>query len=90
MPALENLPEANASGNVPAGGSLGELGNIAGVDFDAYRLVFFHTALMQALFSGFVAGKMGEGKIRDRAKHATSMLAIAYIVFLALQFFLHP
>ncbi|WP_435153307.1 type II secretion system F family protein [Haladaptatus sp. DFWS20] len=90
MPALENLPEANAGDNVPAGGSLGGLGNIAGVDFDAYRLVFFHTALMQALFSGFVAGKMGEGKIRDGAKHATAMLAIAYVVFLALQFFLHP
>ncbi|MFB9804282.1 type II secretion system F family protein [Haladaptatus pallidirubidus] len=88
MPALENLPAANAGGNVPAGGSLGGLGNIADVDFDAYRLVFFHTALMQALFSGFVAGKMGEGTVRDGAKHATAMFAIAYVVFLVLQYLL--
>ncbi|SIR02524.1 flagellar protein FlaJ [Haladaptatus litoreus] len=86
MPALESLPEANAGSNAPTGGNLGGLGNIAGVDFDAYRLVFFHTALMQALFSGFVAGKMGEGKIRDGAKHATAMFAIAYVVFLVLQY----
>jgi len=46
--------------------------------------VFFHTALVQGLFSGLVAGKMGEGSVRDGAKHATVLVTIAYVVFLVL------
>ncbi len=84
IPALENLPASNTGGNTPTGSSLGGLGNIEAVDIDAYTLVFFHTALVQAVFSGFVAGKMGEGKVKDGAKHAAILLAIAYVVFLVL------
>ncbi|WP_266076590.1 type II secretion system F family protein [Haladaptatus caseinilyticus] len=84
VPALENLPGASAHDGASTGGSLGGLGTLESVDIDAYTLVFFHTALMQAVCSGFVAGKMGEGKTRDGAKHATAMLAIAYLVFLLL------
>ncbi len=54
------------------------------VDKAAYALVFFHTALVQALFSGFIAGQLGEGTIKDGAKHAAGMLAIAYVAFLLL------
>ncbi|WP_227376471.1 type II secretion system F family protein [Haladaptatus halobius] len=88
VPALKNLPSADAGGSGPIG--IGGLGNVAAVDIDAYTLVFFHTALVQALFSGFVAGKMGEGSVKDGAKHATAMFAIAYVVFLALEHVVHP
>mgnify|MGYP000038298283 CR=1 FL=1 len=54
------------------------------VDKAAYALVFFHTALVQAVFSGFIAGQLGEGTIKDGAKHAAGMLAIAYVAFLLL------
>ncbi|MFB6164827.1 MAG: type II secretion system F family protein [Haloarculaceae archaeon] len=50
----------------------------------AYTLVFFHTALVQAVLSGFIGGQIGEGSIRDGAKHATIMLGIAYVLFLLL------
>ncbi len=83
VPALQNLASGNASGS-PVG--IGGLGNIGAVNIHAYTVVFFHTALVQAVFSGFVAGKMGEGKVRDGAKHATVMLAIAYITFLVIEF----
>jgi len=50
----------------------------------AYTLVFFHTALVQAVLSGFIGGQIGEGSIKDGAKHAAVMLAVAYVVFLVL------
>jgi len=50
----------------------------------AYTLVFFHTALAQAVLSGFIGGQIGEGSIKDGAKHAAIMLTLAYIVFLVL------
>jgi archaeal flagellar protein FlaJ len=87
VPALQDLPVGNGAGG-PVG--VGGLGNVAAVDIRAYTVVFFHTALAQAIVSGFVAGKMGEGTLRDGAKHATAMLAIAYVVFLFLQYAIHP
>ncbi|MFW6017421.1 MAG: type II secretion system F family protein [Halapricum sp.] len=54
------------------------------VDKAAYALAFFHTALVQAVFSGFIAGQLGEGTLKDGAKHAATMLAIAYVAFLLL------
>ena len=50
----------------------------------AYTLVFFHTAIVQAIFSGFIAGQLGEGSLKDGAKHAAILLAIAYGCFLLL------
>lgn len=49
---------------------------------DRYMLILFHTAVVQAFVSGFVAGQMSEMNIRRGAKHVTIMLAIAYGTFL--------
>jgi flagellar protein FlaJ len=49
---------------------------------DKYTLVLYHAAMVQAVCSGLVAGKMGSGSIRDGAKHVAVMLGIAYAVFL--------
>lgn len=45
---------------------------------DARRL-FFHMSIVQALFSGLVAGKMGEGTISAGLKHSVILLASGYI-----------
>jgi flagellar protein FlaJ len=47
-----------------------------------YTTVMYHAMMVQALVSGLVAGKMGEGSVMDGAKHVTVMLIIAYAVFL--------
>jgi flagellar protein FlaJ len=44
--------------------------------------VFFHTALVQAVCSGFIAGQLGEGTLKDGAKHAAVLLALAYVAFI--------
>ena len=57
---------------------------IGDVDQAAYTLVFFHAALIQAVCAGFIAGQLGEGTLRDGAKHAAIMLTIAYVAVLLL------
>jgi flagellar protein FlaJ len=80
---IPNLPtDAAAPTTGPA--STGPLSGISEVDTEAYTLLFFHTSLVQAVCSGLVAGQMGEGSVRNGAKHATVLLAVAYAVFLLL------
>jgi flagellar protein FlaJ len=50
----------------------------------AYTLVFFHTALIQAVLSGLIGGQIGEGTVRDGVKHAFVMLSVAYLAFVLL------
>ncbi|NHN58329.1 MULTISPECIES: type II secretion system F family protein [Halorussus] len=80
---IPNLPTDAATSTGSAVGG-GPLANISSVDTDAYTLLFFHAALVQSVCSGLVAGQMGEGSVRNGAKHAAVMLAIAYGVFLVL------
>ncbi|GAD52987.1 hypothetical protein MBEHAL_1747 [Halarchaeum acidiphilum MH1-52-1] len=67
-----------------AGQSIGSIGQLTDEKKAAYSLLFFHTALVQAICSGFVAGQMSETDVRSGAKHAFVMLAIAYAIFLFL------
>ena len=57
---------------------------LGGVDKAAYTLVFFHTALIQAVLTGFIGGQLGEGTLKDGAKHAAVLLGVAYVAFLVL------
>ncbi|MBN1331138.1 MAG: type II secretion system F family protein [Candidatus Heimdallarchaeota archaeon] len=55
---------------------------------DSYMILFLHMTLIEGLFSGLVAGKMGEGKSKSGLKHSTIMVAIgwvAYKIFIELQ-----
>ena len=83
---IPNLPTEAVS--APAGGAdspvgtSGPLSGIGDVNVEGYSLLFFHASLVQALFSGLLAGQMGEGSIKNGAKHATILLIIAYAFFL--------
>jgi flagellar protein FlaJ len=83
---VPNIPESSPVGGsslqgVGGGGTFGDFG---GVDQTAYTLTFFHALLIQALCAGFVAGQLGEGSLRDGAKHAAIMLAMGYFLFIFL------
>jgi flagellar protein FlaJ len=43
------------------------------------RTLFFHMSVIQALFSGLVAGKMGEGTVSAGLKHSVILLAAGYL-----------
>ena len=77
----------NATNNAPGVGNFGgDLGidPVQGEEKDKYTLVLYHAAMVQAICSGLVAGEMGEGSIRDGAKHVAIMLAVVYAVFLVI------
>jgi flagellar protein FlaJ len=85
VPSLpEAVPTPSADQTNRLGVSADQFTRFGQVDKAAYTLVFFHTALIQAVCSGFIAGQLGNGSLRDGAKHAAAMLAIAYVVFLVL------
>ncbi|MFO7925214.1 MAG: type II secretion system F family protein [Halobacteriota archaeon] len=74
---IPSLPDMSALGE---GASAMPIAGFGGTDRDAYRLAFFHTALIQSGLSGLVAGVMGSGAIEDGLKHAAIMLSITYVV----------
>ncbi|MFC6722566.1 type II secretion system F family protein [Halobacteriaceae bacterium SHR40] len=82
LPEAVPTPDDDAAARIPGGASaFSQLGN---VNKAAYSLVFFHAAIIQALFAGFIAGQLGEGSVRDGAKHAAVMVTIGYVLFLLL------
>jgi flagellar protein FlaJ len=55
--------------------------NIAGL-----QLVFFHLMVIEAVFAGLIAGKMGEGDAKIGLRHSCILLTICYIFFKATMF----
>jgi len=85
VPSLPtDVPVPSADETRRLGVNAGQFARFAEVDKAAYTLVFFHTALVQAVLSGFIGGQLGEGSLKDGAKHATIMLTVAYVAFLLL------
>ncbi|MBN1432611.1 MAG: type II secretion system F family protein [Methanomicrobiaceae archaeon] len=76
---------------------IGELGNVtagsssvsgsssftmaAEMDIDVFRRLLYHTCLIQAIFSGIIAGQMGEGMVKSGIKHVAVMLIISLLIF---------
>jgi flagellar protein FlaJ len=82
LPDAVPAPTSGSTSRLPGGaGAFSQLGS---VDKAAYSLVFFHGAMIQAGFAGFIAGQLGEGSLRDGAKHAAAMLTIAYVFLILL------
>ena len=63
------------------GAQAGGAAFIKNFNLDFYKVYFYHTALVQAFFSGMMAGVMGEGDIRSGFKHSIVMLTIAFLIF---------
>ncbi|MEF8782825.1 MAG: type II secretion system F family protein [Haloarculaceae archaeon] len=82
VPSLpESVPSPDQADLNRLGVNADQFARLGGVDKAAYTLVFFHTALVQAVCAGLVGGQFGEGSLKDGAKHAAIMLAVAYAVF---------
>ncbi|SEO35846.1 flagellar protein FlaJ [Halogranum amylolyticum] len=82
LPAVEatqTVGGGSATGSLPTGSVFGGIGD---VDTDAYRLLFFHASVVQAVCSGLVAGQLGEESVADGVKHGVVLLVVAYAAFL--------
>jgi flagellar protein FlaJ len=83
VPTLpESVPQPTSGNANRLGVNVDQFARLGQVDKAAYTLVFFHTALIHAVCTGFIGGQLGEGTLKDGAKHAAIMLTIAYVVFL--------
>ena len=74
LPVLAHISLKGA----PTTGALSGLGTIPIVTFG--RLLY-HACLVQALFSGLIAGQMGESSIAGGVKHSCILLIISLVVF---------
>jgi len=74
---LPVLADVSMSG-IPQTGALAGLGSIPIVTFG--RLLY-HACLIQALFSGLIAGQMGESAVAAGVKHSCVLLIIALVAF---------
>ena len=46
-----------------------------------YRNMFFNMVMIQAIFTGLIAGQLGEGKVVAGAKHSVIMLLVGLAIF---------
>jgi flagellar protein FlaJ len=74
LPILTNI---TAPGIVGAG----PLTNIGAVPITTFNRLLYHTCLVQAIFSGLIAGQMGEGSLSSGVKHSCVLLIIALVTF---------
>jgi len=70
---------ATAGSAASASGAGSQFG--ANVNLPLYTRIFTHAALIQAFFSGLVAGQMGEGRVIAGLKYSIVMMIIAWIMF---------
>jgi flagellar protein FlaJ len=47
-------------------------------------MVFYHSALLQGLGSGLLAGQLGQNDVRAGIKYAIALMTISTIVFLVI------
>jgi flagellar protein FlaJ len=71
------LSEINTEG-VPTGTALS---GFSAVSLYATERLMYHGVVAQAVFSGLIAGQMGEGSVRAGIKHTCIMLVITLFVF---------
>ena len=75
---LSVLADVNA---LSTGGTVAAAVPIGHTPIITFERLLYHGCLIQALFSGLIAGQMGEASIRAGVKHAAVMLIIALVVF---------
>lgn len=76
VPVLPNVP---ASSSTQSMSSMGIAFN--GVDTKLLTTLFYHSVLIEGLFSGIIAGMMGSGNLFSGLKHALIMILIGFLVF---------
>jgi len=62
--------------------NLGQFASVLGIDIDAIKTILFHMSIVEALFAGIVAGKIGEGSFGAGIKHVVILIIITMVVFL--------
>ncbi|QLD87523.1 type II secretion system F family protein [Natronomonas salina] len=71
----------NVAQQATGGGGAAGLMGVGNVPVDTYRMVFFHSALIQGIGSGLLAGKLAENDVLSGVKYSIGLVAITLTVF---------
>ncbi len=74
LPILANIELEGAA-------STGALSGFGSIPLATFSRLLYHACLMQALFSGLIAGQMGESSLAAGVKHSCILLIIALVTF---------
>ena len=74
IPILGNVNSAGIPQGTP-------ISSITASSIKSIMRLMFHSVVLQALFSGLIAGQMGEGSLKAGIKHSCIMIVIALVVF---------
>ena len=74
LPVLENISTQGIS-------ATGILSGIGTISIATFGRLLYHACLIQAFFSGLIAGQMGESSLAAGVKHACVLLLITIVVF---------
>jgi flagellar protein FlaJ len=75
---LSVLAEVNT---LASGGAMPGAVPIGNTPIATFERLLYHGCLIQALFSGLIAGQMGEASVRAGVKHAALMLIVTFVIF---------
>jgi len=75
---LSTMATAGSAAESAGAGAASFIGNI---DLFFYTRLFSHAAMIQGIFSGLVAGQMGEGRVIAGLKYSAIMLLISWVIF---------
>lgn len=75
------IPAIPTRASLEGSGLAGAAAGITPEQAAAFTTLLFHASLIQATFSGLIAGQMSHGSIRDGAIHVVILLILAYILF---------
>lgn len=78
IPALETAAQHPTQGSVAG---LSTANQPTAAEREAYESLFVQIAVVQAICSGLVAGRLGEGSLRAGVKHVGVLLTVAVIAF---------
>jgi len=78
--AVYFFPESASFKSSSQGMGSGGIGN-GYFNMGEYTMLMYHSALVQAITSGLIAGKMGQGSVYMGLKYSVSMMIITYAVF---------
>ena len=80
---LPEIPTMPSFGALQGGASTGLFGvtNSEPIPEDELRAIFFHLAIIEAVFAGLLAGIVGEGSVAAGMKHAIILIFIGVAVF---------
>jgi len=79
--ATQFLPVLAHIGTSGVSSIAGPLSGIGSVPVKALDRLLYHACLIQALFSGLIAGQMGESSLAAGVKHSCILLIIALVTF---------